>query len=284
MSEPDAHSGRPDAHAGADAPPGTPDAEDSPDAPSGTPDATTTPPDAMTAPTATLLLSEVALAPTPGELIEVYNPTAAPVTLTYYFLTDVPSYFRLPNGGQTIDSNDFIARFPTGATIAAGETIVVALDTTANFTTQYGIAPDYSIADPGTPMTVSSTGAATLTNTGEPVVLFYWDGTSDLVSDVDIVIAGDPSGANPLQDKSGVAIDGPDADSSTTAYATDARTMPTTAAPASGKSIKRIMLETGHETQTGGGNGLSGDDETSEQIGTTWDSTYTAPTPGSTTL
>src|SRR5689334_14583695 len=122
MSEPDAHSGRPDAHAGADAPPGTPDAEDSPDAPSGT-----------------LLLSEVSLAPTPGELIEVYNPTAAPVTLTYYFLTDVPSYFRLPSGGQTIDSNDFIARFPTGATIAAGDAIVVALDTTANFTTQYGI-------------------------------------------------------------------------------------------------------------------------------------------------
>lgn len=283
MSAPDAHGNRPDAHQSADAPPGTPDAPvDVPDAPSGTPDAMAPAPDAAV-PTATLLLSEVSVAPNAGELIEVYNPTAAAVTLTNYWLTDVPSYFRLPAAGQTIDNADFVARFPAGATIAAGDAIVIAMDTTANFTTAYGTAPDYSIAD-GTPMIVTSTGTATLTNTGEPVVLFYWDGATDLVADCDIVIAGVPSTGNALQDKSGIAVDGPDAGTTGTAYATDARTMPNTTAPGSALSIKRIGLEAGHEVQTGSGNGLTGDDETSEQIGTTWDSVYTAPTPGSTPL
>jgi len=281
MSAPDAH-GRVDAHETADAPPGTPDApEDVPDAPSGTPDAMVPAPDAAT-PTATLLLSEISLAPNAGELIEIYNPTAAAVTLTNYWVTDVPSYFRLPAAGQTIDNADFIAHFPAGATIAAGDAIVIAMDTVANFTTTYGTAPDYSIAD--ATLMVTATGTATLTNTGEPVVLFYWDGATDLVADCDIVIAGVPSTGNALQDKSGVAIDGPDGGTTGTAYAADARTMPTTTAPGSALSIKRILLETGHETQASGGNGITGDDETSEQTATTWDSVYTAPTPGSTPL
>ena len=45
-------------------------------------------------------------------------------------------------------------------------------------------------------------------------------------------------------------------------------------------STKRILAETGHETQAGTGNGLGGDDETSEDTRMTWDSTFTAATPG----
>ncbi len=45
---------------------------------------------------------------------------------------------------------------------------------------------------------------------------------------------------------------------------------------------KRILPETGHETTGGGGNGLTGDDETSEDVSATWDSSpFSAPTPGS---
>lgn len=40
-----------------------------------------------------------------------------------------------------------------------------------------------------------------------------------------------------------------------------------------------MMAEAGHETQAGTGNGIEGDDETSEDTRTTWDSTFLAPTP-----
>jgi hypothetical protein len=52
-----------------------------------------------------------------------------------------------------------------------------------------------------------------------------------------------------------------------------------------GTSYKRIAFELGNETQAGTGNGITGDDERSEAVRTTWDSQavatgYTAGTPG----
>jgi len=280
LAMPDGPHTRPDGRVDAGA--GNPDAPiGTPDAPVGTPDAMASTPDA-TPMGGHLLLSEVVLAPTGGEMVEIVNPTAATVDLSTYYVTDTPTYFRLPAGTQTIDTSDFIARFPAGATIAPGAVITVAIDSAANFQTTYAVAPTYAVT--GGTMIVLASGTQTLTNGGEPIVLFRWDGASDRVTDVDIVNAGTPSAGNALIDKSGIAIDGPDAGTTTTAYATDAMTIPTTTAPSSGKSIKRILAETGHETQNGTGNGPGGDDETSEQIGTTWDSTYTAPTPGTSPL
>jgi hypothetical protein len=125
--------------------------------------------------------------------------------------------------------------------------------------------------------------ASTLTNTGEPVVLFYWDGTSDRVIDVDVMLAGAPTAANALVNKSGVSVDGPDADSVAAPYATDAMTIaPQSAAPGSNLSTKRIALESAVTETQSGGNGIAGQDETSEQTQTTWDAgTFTALTPGS---
>jgi hypothetical protein len=68
-----------------------------------------------------------------------------------------------------------------------------------------------------------------------------------------------------------------------TSYATDANSIPMQAsAPAAGKSTKRIALDTGHQTASGSGNGITGDDETSEATTATWDATaaYSTPTPG----
>lgn len=227
-----------------------------------------------------LLLSEVVLAPTNGELIEIVNPTTATVDLSTYYVSDFGGYWKLPTGAPAVDAGDFVAKFPSGATLAPGGVVTIAIATAANFTTNYpGVAPTYSIAD-ATMTVISSNGTATLTNAGELVALFRWDGASDLVQDVDLMLAGVPTAANGLVDKSHVAQDGPDAGSTTTAYATDARTLAVQAStPASGKSTKRIALEAGHETATGG-NGLGGHDETSEDTAATWDTTYTAPTPG----
>lgn len=230
-----------------------------------------------------LLLTEVVLAPSTGEYIEITNPNDVPYDLTTYYLSDSGFYFRLPANAANAEAADFLVKFPGGAQIQPKASIVVALDTAANYQTVYGVPPTYSIASgTGTMETISINGTPSLTNTGELVVLFQWDGQADVVKDVDLLLAGVPTAANGLVDKSGFALDGPDGGTATTAYKTDARTIAAqAAAPAAGKSTKRIALETGNELQTGTGNGIDGDDETSENTGATWDSTFTNPTPGS---
>lgn len=228
-----------------------------------------------------LLLTEVVLAPSGGEFIEIANPSNVAVDLSTYYVSDNGSYWRLPGGLTVIDSTDFLAKFPAGASIAAHGVITVAIDTTANFTATYGIAPTYSVSS-GTMTNAVVNGVPSLTNSGEVIVLFRWDGQTDLVKDVDIMLAGAPTAANGIVDKSGMTIDGPDSGTTPTAYATDARTVPMQGAtPASGKSTKRLVTEVGHETQSGGGNGITGDDETSEDTAATWDSSaFGNPTPG----
>jgi len=221
-----------------------------------------------------LLLSEVTLQPAGHEFIEIDNPTAADVDLTHYYLADNSAYYKLPAGAPNLGSSDFIVHFIPGSTIAAHSVITVAMGTAASFNTAFGANPTYSIAD-GTVTTVTANGTPTLTDAGELVALFYWDNTSALVFDVDVLLAGVPSSINGFDsNRSGYAQLG-------CTYATDSDTMAAQAsAPASGKSTKRIALETGHETA--GGNGLFGDDETSEDTSATWDTTatFSAPTPG----
>jgi len=237
--------------------------------------------DAPVAPSgAALLITEVVLAPSTGEYIEIANPTSQTVDLSTYYLADSGVYFRLPAGPPAVDVNDFVVRFPAGATIAPGAVVTVALDTAANFQLVYGAAPTFSIAS-ATMTSIAANGVGTLTNAGELAVLFQWSGQADLVRDVDLVLVGVPTAANGLVDKSAQAFDGPDSDSATSAYGPDARTIAAQATtPASGRSTKRVALETGHETQTGSGNGIVGDDETSEDTASTWDTVYSVPTPG----
>jgi hypothetical protein len=129
-------------------------------------------------------------------------------------------------------------------------------------------------------------GAPQLTNAGEPIVLFQWDGHSDLVRDVDIMIVGAPNGAaNTLPNKSNITQDSlTDPDAAPSKYAVDAGTIHAqSAAPGNGVSTKRIALEEGHEIHGGNGNGPLGEDETSEDTSVTWDGTapaFSVPTPG----
>jgi hypothetical protein len=147
------------------------------------------------------------------------------------------------------------------------------------------MAPSYSLRD-GSMQMIAMNGAPSLTNGGEPIILFQWDGRSDLVRDVDIMLAGSPSGpTNALPSKSNATQDGPDPDMVASTYAVDVGTIHAQAAvPGSGLSTKRILLEDGHEIRGGTGNGQSGDDETSEDTSVTWDGSsgnpFTAPTPG----
>lgn len=245
--------------------------------------------DAAPAPASALLLSEVVLTPDVNEMIEIVNTSSQDVDLSTYYVSDSGNYYRLPTGDKAVDMTDFIVKFPAGAVIKGHKAVTIALDTPSNFFTAYGVMPSYSLLD-GSLVTIATNGTAQLTNAGEPIILFQWDGASDLVRDVDILIAGVPSTGNALTNKSGATQDGPDPGSETSKYAVDLRTMlPQTMAPPSTMamplSTKRIALEDGHEIHAGTGNGPSGDDETSEDTHATWDDgsishPFTAPTPG----
>lgn len=258
--------------------------------------------DAPPAVTGHLLITEVKTVGS-SEFIEIWNPTTATVDLRNYYLTDLNTYWQLPahvagNVTLTADASDFLSRFPVGATLAPNAVITIAFDGAAFVAPTTGfptVTPTYTIQEMTTGATAMETvlfGATNpnpgLTNTGEIVVLFAWDGASDNVKDVDIVLAGTPTSAgNDVAAKS--AVDGPDADSTTTAYATDLLTITdltvTDGTAPSLKSYKRIARETDREIQTGTGNGITGDDETTEMTVLTWDqramgAEYTDATPG----
>ena len=243
-----------------------------------------------------LLVSELCVQPTPSEFVEIYNPTAAAIDLTDHPLTDGTNrasqqfYFNVVTGrdmgGGTFAASDFHVRFPQGATIAPGAYQTIAMDSDS-FTTTYGFAPDYEVkqdgATDGIPDMVAvapdSVGSsAGLTNTREIVVLYRWDGQTDLVEDVDYVVYGNVN--DHFVDKTGVAIDGPDQDTATSAYQPDTDGLFQHRAPGhvSGRSSTRINVEETGESQAGG-NGLGGHDETSEDTAIHF-TPDRAPTPG----
>ena len=104
---------------------------------------------------------------------------------------------------------------------------------------------------------------------------------ADLVQDLDIVVWGDKAEA---VDKTGVSIDGPDAGTDPSSYLDDsavaAQDVASAVAHLGGNSFTRTDKDEGTEAQTGG-NGLTGNDETSENLSTTFAEVATTPNGGS---
>lgn len=262
-----------------------------PDAPPGGPadatgDAEPTRPDASATAQPHLLLTEIAT--TTPEFIEILNPGTAPVPLDHYYLSDDDDSARLPalyGTGMTpaLSQFDFIVKFPDDAVIGPGQVIVVALSE-IDFIASFQTAPDYALAATSSvamsPILVGS--SPTITDSGEGIALIYWDGASDLVRDVDLVDAGHGStNTNRLANKTDLMVDGPDQDQLESVYLDDVYSISGTARDAiAGESYKRLRPEDGFEDASGG-NGLTGHDETSEDMVSTWSQDdFTAPTPG----
>lgn len=201
-----------------------------------------------------ILISEVAVTPTGAEFIEICNPTPAAVGLGRTFLSDDwftttgVGYHKLPAAGYLVTTNtDFTVKFPDGSQILPGQRLVVAVDGAA-FVVAYGFAANFEIngTDAGTPDMVDFGGnaprsTALLTNGSEFVALFHWDGLADNVCDNDYVCWGiSPTTGSPV-DKTGIAVDGPDADAIATAYLADTPVggQLLAAAPGAGSSIQR---------------------------------------------
>ncbi len=243
-----------------------------------------------------LLVTEFVVTPTAGEFIEIYNPMAGAVDLTNYYLTDEifnnnNNYVNIVKGGFTAFSSDFLVKFPDGATIAPKQFLTIAVSG-AGFKTTYNAASDYEIRgdDAAVPDMARGAvgGSAGLSNDGEVIILFYWNGQSDLVQDVDIVVWGDKVEA---VNKTGFRIDGPDAGTDSSAYLPETPVAQQTVVNAEndadpnphndGSSAQRKLDVEDVETWTGS-NGITGHDETSENLswkGGIW-SINAAATPG----
>ncbi len=238
-----------------------------------------------------LQLSEVKTTGSGTEFIEIFNPTDASIGLGDYYLADNKSYPFLAGAfgagpRPTVSNVDFIARFPDGASIAAGAVQVIAVRPN-DFVGLFGVAADYAIAGQGEPEMrtayPSSIGAqCSLTDTGEVITLFYWDGAADLVVDIDIVNAGaETRDDNNLVVKTDLSVDGPDSGSVVSVYLKDLATLgPMPTSIDNTQSYQRIAPEAGAEQQSGPGNGIFGHDETSEDTALTW-AIGNTPTPGS---
>jgi predicted extracellular nuclease len=247
-------------------------------------------------PTPDVLLSEIVVTPTGGEFIEIYNPTAAAIDLSDVYVTDATFagggnyYYNIVTGANAGGggSGDFHARFPDGASIAAGEFQTVSLAGSDDFIAAYGIDPTYELYEDGASadgindmreaLPGSINGQGGLSNSGEVVILYTWDGASDLVQDIDYAVWGDKAEG---VDKSNVEVDGPDADAIAFMYpietAVPAQDVVALGSHAVGDSFQRVDFSEGGESQSGG-SGTQGSDETSEDLSVTWG--QFAATPG----
>ncbi len=257
-----------------------------------------------------LLMTEFVVSPTNGEFVEIYNPTADSVDLTNYYITDATFagggtyYYNVVTGTNAGGGTfaDFNAKFPAGAKIPPHAYQTVSFAGSTKFNTVYGVAPTYELfeddaaADTIPDMLEATDGSINkqggLSNDGEVLILYFWDGMSDLVQDVDYVVWGDKVEA---VNKTGVKIDGPDADADSSTYLADTpiadQFVVNTDQDADGnphddgKSAQRKLgvedLENWLE-----GNGITGHNETSENtswMGGIW-SLNTTPTPNAPAL
>ncbi len=246
---------------------------------------------------AKLLLSQVEVRGGPPgastEYVVIKNPGASPVDLSNYYLTDATFangsqfYYNitdpaLPIGGGSF--GDFFARFPAGMMIQPGQELSVGINGSMGFKERYGLdphielwedndppdnVPDMRDARPGS---INGTENPGLSNSGEVVILFYWDGESPLVVDMDYVVWGDKAEG---VDKSGVTIRG-GTYLNDTAIASQDITSP--ANPVGGAFVRQDDSE-GTQTATGS-NGVGGRDETSENLSVTFEEVADPSPPG----
>ncbi len=232
-----------------------------------------------------LLVTEVFVPPSSQAdqaFVEIANESEQAIDLTQRYLANYNTYYELVNNQFPVTSQFFVAKFPS-VTIQPGEVKVVALDG-AGYLNAFGKHADFEIKgtdDQTQDMNIIRMGDnPSLETLKGMLVVFQWDGQSDLVKDVDYIPWGLTAFNSVWMDKSGVQIDGPDADSQTSAYADDlnkSQQKAITSIP-SGESLQRVGTDEIDEITTDG-NGITGHNEATEN----WKESFktATPTPGS---
>ena len=237
---------------------------------------------------AKLLLTEISIIGNDQEFIEIFNPNDFDVDLSDYYLTDANHstsnqyYWRIAEGNPqqtTVGGgvfNDFHARFPDGYILPAGQHLVVSIAGSVPFFNHFGFYPQLELYGTGPaprmrpvfgsadgPNSIVGETTPTLTNTSEIVVLYYWDGASNLVTDIDVFMWG--STASNFFCKTGVTIGGETYQNETAI----ANQQPMIDVPAFGSSYHRTDFnETGQPGPPG--NGVGGRDEVGEPLRSNW--------------
>ncbi len=215
-----------------------------------------------------LLLSEFADDDDDHEFIEIYNPTGDAVLLDDIYLSNLRSYF------SELDPKDygggkFIVGFPAGEEIPPRSFIVIGMNSREDFTSSWGGTADYVIDE-----LVGGDAGFKLANDNGMLVLYRWRGRGELVEDIDYVVWTDMA-ATTGTDKTGQQEDGktylPDTPTvSQRVIGLDAK---------KGDAYYRCDPSEPNETESGG-NGISGHDETSEDMTAAWRVSKGAATPG----
>lgn len=232
-----------------------------------------------------------------SEFVELVNPTNAAIDLSDVYLTDATYglnstfYWHISDGVPTSNNtgggafNDFHGRFPDHYIIAPLDTIVIAINGSTQYFEAYGQLPDFELyEDDSVPDTVPELVAVfpgsihsgdplgeldtglfpTLSDGSESLILYQWDGASDLVTDLDYMYWG--TDVNVRIDKTGETV-------GAMTYLPDTGVLfqePVSISEQNfGQAYARLNADEGTENASGG-NGLTGHDETSENLGTTW--------------
>ena len=132
-----------------------------------------------------LIFNRVCVNPNEAELIEIYNPTDGVIDLSNYYLSDQNDYYNWVFGNSSnLSSRDFLIKFPNGSQVQAQESFLITTISNDDFLNYYDEMPDISLID--TEFEMSEVGSsAGLDNSQEMLVLFYWDGVSSTIQDVD---------------------------------------------------------------------------------------------------
>jgi len=225
-----------------------------------------------------LVLNRITITPNAGEMVSIFNPSSEIQSLDNYYITDATDspdnqfYYNIPTGTNfwSTDFRDFIAKFPSGISISPGDSLILGIRNSEVFTGYYGYSPDltlfenmYDAIDGESTITEVPLSIGILDDSREALILFYWDGISSTVKDVDYFLwGGTDEGVSKGPDQGyfqDTLLELQSYIQKHEEYFTYVR--------ADNYSENNIFY--GYEKDSG--NGITGDDETSEKINSTWD-------------
>lgn len=222
-----------------------------------------------------LIFSKICIAPNSAQMVQIYNPTSSDINLNEsgvgsYYLTDGTSssgekyYYNITSGINywSEATSDFFIEFPENTIIQAGAYLTISMHDDLVYNEYYDINPDlslYSIYDEFYPDSDNfyNFDAISVLASEESLILFYWDGSSSTVKDVDYFLWGGNSFAI---DKTNISEYLPDTSLELQVFM-----------PESDENYSYSRVSNTENDEIIGGNGITGHNETSENLLMSWE-------------